>query len=184
MRTKGILAILGISLLLLTSVATPALAGIEPQPWKPQINKLNAVANDLAQINGRLNDVLMRFGVVPSARHAQMTGVPTPVPAGVEPSPFRGAVGKLNAMSHQLGVLYDRVNRVTAVLGSPPYDGRLLDALRNVRDEAQAIVTEIRLGIPPGGVSDPRVREALGNVNDGAQGIINLIDTFLNTPGH
>jgi len=156
-----ILAILGMSLVLFTSVAAPVFAGVEPSPWQPQINQLNAVTYNLAQINRHVNKAIIR--------------------AGVEPTPWQPQVNQLEAIANQLQVLNGRVNAVLEVLACPPDDIRVLDALANVRGGAQAIVTDIRLSCPP---DDQRVREALAEVSDEAQAIVDLIDTFLTTPGH
>jgi hypothetical protein len=151
-----ILAMLGMSLVLLTSVSAPVFAGVEPSPWQPQINQLNAVANNLAEINRHVDKIIIR--------------------AGVEPTPWKAQVNQLEAMAHQLGVLNGRVSAVLEVLGCPPDDNRVLDALQNVRDGAQAIVTDIRLGTPP---DDNRVQDALQEVSDGAQSIVDLVAPYL-----
>lgn len=153
-RLETGMAILGISMILFMSLATPALAGIEPAPWKAQVNKLNAVANDLAEINKRLHDISTRLGV--------------------EPTPwqpwYNGVEGELNAMANQLDALN---SRVSAVLGVPPEDQRVLIALRNVRDEAQGIIgTAGQIPLDPW-------REALGRVIGGAESIVDLANQFL-----
>ncbi|MBM4446524.1 MAG: hypothetical protein FJ023_04120 [Chloroflexi bacterium] len=151
-----ILAMLGMCLVLLTSVSAPVFAGVEPTPWQPQVNQLNAVTNNLAEINRHVDKAIIR--------------------AGVEPTPWKAQVNQLEAMAQQLSVLNGRVSAVLKVLGVPPDDQRVLDALQEVSDGAQAIVTDIRLGTPP---DDNRVREALQEVSDGAQAIVDLVDTFL-----
>jgi hypothetical protein len=156
-----ILAMLGMSLVLLTSVSVPVFAGVEPSPWQPQINQLNAVANNLAEINRHVDKIIIR--------------------AGVEPTPWQPQVNQLEAMAHQLQVLNGRASAVLEVLGVPPDDDRVLDALQEVSDGAQAIVTDIRLSTPP---DDDRIRDALQEVSNGAQAIVDLVDTFLMTPGH
>ena len=158
-RLETGMAILGISMILFMSLASPALAGVVPVPWKAQVNKLNAVANDLGEINRRLNDIYARVGV--------------------EPTPWQpwcnGVEGELNGMANQLNALYSRVN---AVLSAPPDDQRVLDALRNVRDEAHGVVN-IALTVPP----DPW-RDALDGVIFGAQSIVDLANPYLDGIGH
>jgi hypothetical protein len=51
-----ILAVLGISLLLLVGLVSPVSAGFEPCPFKA--NKLNAVAHQLNAIDAKLKAVL------------------------------------------------------------------------------------------------------------------------------
>jgi 16S rRNA A1518/A1519 N6-dimethyltransferase RsmA/KsgA/DIM1 with predicted DNA glycosylase/AP lyase activity len=79
-------------------------AGIEPVPWKPEINKLNAVENNLRSIHERINRVL------------------TIPPEPFTPSPnVNGAVGRLSAMENQLLLLNGLVFSVMdEVLQIPP----------------------------------------------------------------
>jgi hypothetical protein len=150
MRINGITAILGISLLLLTSVATPVMAGVEPTPWQPQINKLEAVANHLAAIRSQLDSGSIRMGVAPT--------------------PWQPQVNHLNAIAQQLGVLDNRVDAVLDVV--PAGDPNVEHALSHVASEAQGVVSDAEALDK---VLPPECDAALGNVISGAQSIIVLI---------
>ena len=149
-----ILAILGISLLLLMGVATPALAGVEPSPFQPQINQLNAVANDLAAIRSQLDAAAIR--------------------AGVKPSPWQPQVNRLNAIATQLGVLYDRVD--AALTGVPRSDPKVITARVNVGEGAVGIIYDVA-GLAR--VLPEECDDALSNVETGAKSIISLIGPVL-----
>ncbi|UCH51871.1 MAG: hypothetical protein JSV54_03765 [Chloroflexota bacterium] len=151
-----VLVVLLMSALLFTTVAAPVYAGVEPSPFKALVNKLNSVVNVLEEIRMHVDAVL----VLP----------PEPCLV-VPPEPcHKGTVNMLNAKAHQLNILYDRI----ATLGPPPDDSKVREALMNVRDAAQAIVDDIRLGYPP----DP-CREAMGDVSDAAQAIVDLANRLL-----
>jgi len=143
-----VLVVMLMSALLFTTVAAPVYAGVEPSPFKALVNKLNSVVNVLEEVRMHVDAVLVH----------------PPEPC------LEGAVNMLNAKAHQLNVLHDRI----AALGPPPDDGKVREALMNVRDAAQAIVDDIRLGYPP----DP-CREALGDVSDAAQAIVDLANRLL-----
>ncbi|MBT8350755.1 MAG: hypothetical protein KJO26_05925, partial [Deltaproteobacteria bacterium] len=98
------LAMLVCCMLIFMTFTAVAIAGTEPSPFKPEINKLNAVTNNLSSIHNRINKVL---------------GSP---PDDQSPSPnVNGAVGRLSAMDHQLVLLDGMVESIkNEVLGTPP----------------------------------------------------------------
>jgi cytochrome c556 len=52
------IAVLCISLLLLATVAAPAMAATPKDPYKSEVNKLNAMASELTSLNERLDKVV------------------------------------------------------------------------------------------------------------------------------
>ncbi len=133
-----------------------------PQPEPPGVSKLDAVVNVLEQVDQRLEHILSTTTVEDGKR--------TPAPDGL--------VGKLEAMANQLQVLDERVRDV---LIDPGDDGRVLEALEDVRDSAQSIVFRAGEGfIDPG--DDGRVFTALEAVGNSAQDIVNTAYEYLD-PG-
>jgi len=157
-KNMRIVTALCIGTLVLMSVASPAPA-FNPQPEPPaRANQLGAVVNNLVEVRIRLNVALAH--------------PPEPGMVGVE--------GQYDAMAIQLGVLYNRVNSVLHPPEpghAPPDDGRVLNALRTVRDQALGIVSDIiRNNHPP---DDQRVFDSLNRVLNGAQAIVDLADRFI-----
>jgi len=144
------MAILGMSLLLLTSVATLVMAGVEPSPWQPQIKKLEAVTNHLMAIRSQLNSGSIRMGV--------------------EPAPWQPQVNHLNAIARQLGVLERRVDAVLGVV--PADDPNVEQALSHVTNEALGVVSDAQALDE---ILPPECDAALNNVISGAQSLISLI---------
>ena len=139
-----------------------AWAGIEPSPWKPEINNLNAVENNLNSIGERANRVL----AVPPDPYA--------------PSPnVNGAVGRLSAMENQLVLLRGMVTSVMdEVLSVPPdpwVPADLLPALEGVRAASQGIADSINvyLTVPPDPWVPAEFISALTNVGIASQNIAN-----------
>ena len=163
MKQKLIIGIL-ITAMLLASLASPVSAGTQPSPFKA--NQLNAIANQLNAIDAKIKAVL---------------AVP---PDDIMPNP-NGLVGMLGATADKLGALYSRldavlasppddmttdervaltdvrdgaqgiVDTVDAVLGSPPDDQRVVDALNDVKAQAEASVELADTYLGTGGPADP-----------------------------
>lgn len=127
--TMRMIKILGLIALVLTVGAGStqmATAGIEPSPFKPEINKLNAFDNHLTAIQEIVNRVL---------------ACP---PNGNMP----GTVRRLSAMDRQLYLLDASVESlVEEVMGTQPDDQHdwndVVPALTSVKDTAQEIVRSI-----------------------------------------
>ncbi len=159
MRT---LAILGVSLFLLATIAAPVSAGVEPSPWQPQINELDAVTNHLVAIMMQLNTASILTGVVPSQFQ----------PMGFEPTPWQPAVSHLDAITTQLGVLGGRVDAALAIapssdLGVAASLAAVGAAAKDVADEAGAL----------DGLLPPECDAALAGVISVAGDIIALAGT-------
>lgn len=142
--------------------ASPLFAGVEPSPFQPAINKLNSITYAMDSIDGRLSSKL---------------SIP---PNDIMPCP-EGLIGLFSAMSNELGVLNNRLDRITSRLAIPPDDQRVLDALIGVRSGASSIVARAQagFGIPP---DDQRVLDSLYEVQMSAQGIVDSINGFLGLP--
>ena len=141
-----------IFLFCLTMIGTLALAGLEPMPFKPQINKLNAIQKSLNSIQ---TVVMQKLGIPPDP---------------VEPGPnVIGAVNSLEAKNRQLILLNGFLDSVMEeVLGFPPAPYRV--ALEGVRDASQGIADMIGefLSAPPNPYY-PEFLSALGDVRNLAQ---------------
>jgi len=147
-KARGFRYLTAVSLIFLILGLVPtAYAGIGTSPDE---GRLRAVGNNLDIINHRMN---VLFGVPPE-----------------EYWPY-AMVNQFRAMENQLDVLNGRVN---AVLGFPPdpCDPRVIDALTDVRDGSQAIVTTVDEAITND--MPPELVEALIGVRDRAQSIVDL----------
>ncbi len=108
--------------LLLFGITSSSLAGFEPTPWEPEINKLHSIELNIAAIQKRLDKL-----------------------GETEPSPM-GATNYLDAMGNQLGVLDTRLGDTLSLL--PPYNqldmqtqGDVFLSLDAIRADASAIGT-------------------------------------------
>lgn len=95
--------------LMMLIIVNAAGAGVEPSPFKPQLNKLNAISNVLESINKRLNHLLG-----PSDKSMKQN------PAGI--------AGQLRSMANQFRELETRIGEIEATF----------------RSEAVALPTEIK----------------------------------------
>ena len=171
MKKKTLLSVLLVSVFLLSGITVVAFAGLDPGPFKPEINKLGAIENSLNSIHERVKKVL---------------GYP---PDPYNPGPnVKGAVGRLYAMENQLELMNDfTLSVIEEVLDIPPdpvIPVEVRPALEAVRDSAQGIADEIKafLNIPP----DPYIPEfstALEAVQNSAQVIADNVNDYLNSPG-
>jgi len=160
MEKRKLAPVVAVAVCFLFALCSVAWAGIEPSPWKPEINKLNAVENNLRSIHERITRVLA-----------------TP-PDPWTPSPnVNGVVGRLSAMENQLllvnGML---VSVMDEVLGNPPdpfVPEDMLPALEGVRAASQGIADSINAYLTP--PPDPWVPaafiNALTNVGIASQNI-------------
>lgn len=58
MIRRNLGSVAAVAICFLFALCSGAWTGIEPSPWKPQMNKLKAVENQLESVNTRLQDVL------------------------------------------------------------------------------------------------------------------------------
>ena len=142
-------------------------AGTEPSPFKPEINRLDAVSHNLFSINERILKVL---------------GCP---PDDQQSCPDEnGAIGRLGAIDNQI-VLLDALTAsvVDEVLGTPPDDiDQIIDvlsALNSVGEGAETIAGTIRayLSCPPDDTTP--FSQALCMVGDSAQMMADNVQTFI-----
>ena len=131
LKPLGLLTLL-LGLVIGSSLST--MAGFDPTPFMPEINKLNAMDNHLNAIQNNINRVL---------------GMP---PDDQKP----GTVKRLSAIDRQLYLIDASMESVVEeVLGMPPDDQHGMDdlvpAVTSVKETAQGIVNSINeyLGIPP-----------------------------------
>ena len=147
-------------------------AGVEPSPFQPEKNQLEAVVNVLNSCLDRVQKVL-----VP----------PNPI---IIPGPaLNGAVNKLEAIDRQVNSLNDFVaDTIYSVMGvePSPFMGEISPALTNIGDVSEAIVTFIIehppdpcLPTDPGGVPPEPCSElniALMNLEDSATTLIDTVE--------
>lgn len=127
-RKMGLSVLLaGVAVLIL---AGTGVAGVEPSPFKPEINKLNAIENGLHSVGERVNLVLAS----PPGQNVQSPAV-------------QGVVGRLSAMGNQLSLLDGMINSVmdevlqTSPDGSVPKD--LIPALDGVKTASQTVADSV-----------------------------------------
>jgi len=167
------LAMIAFVLLICMSFTGAATAGTEPSPFRPEINKLNAVSHQLASINNRIVRVLS-----------------TP-PDDQMPRPkVRRAVRRLNAINSKLLRLDGRVESVMdVVLGCPPDDQcpvtDVLPALETVESAAQTIFNTIDayLGSPPDDTILVEFIDMLEAIQSAAQDIANICTYYIDIIG-
>ena len=139
-----------VALILLLTLVSPAMAGIEPSPWRSELGVLNSIVNCLSEVNQRVNAALARMGV--------------------GPSPFHSSVNQLEAMANQLDLLGSRLEGVLDAIPSEGGDEEVSSALLEVRNGALQIV---RQTAPPN--CPKEVAGALERVRDSAQAIADMI---------
>jgi hypothetical protein len=153
---KKISLLMGV-VLLTALIASTAYAGVEPSPFRTDSLRLENVSFGIVSIDTTLETVL-----------------------GIPPNEIRPIfiIVTLKAMSEQLRVLDSRVKDVLIRFGVPPDDGRVLEALNDVRAIANDVMVRAQRGssILP---NDQRVLNALHEVEMKAQMIINNVDSFI-----
>lgn len=154
-KARGLRYLAAVSLVVLCLGLVPAVnAGIVPSPFR-DVGQLGAVSNGLASINDRLIHVLS---------------------TQLDPSEI-GRVNQLGAMEGEIDVL----ERISAVLFAPqpepPDMPRVIVALTEVRDNAQAIVDTADAAL-----KNPREGEdtaELIGVREAAQDIVDRANEIL-----
>jgi hypothetical protein len=135
MGKRVFLSLVVAGMLLLGTVGV-CLAGVEPSPFEPEINKLHSIELNIAAINKRL------------AKFNEVDTLP------------EGATEYLNAMANQMQGLKARLEEVLLVVPLPSYDAPFigqdevvfaLDGIRGDSSEGYGIIENIvrRMGIGP-----------------------------------
>ena len=161
MEKRKLVPVVAVAVCFLFALCSMAWAGIEPSPWKPEINKLNALENNLRSIHERVNRVL---------------GAP---PDPWTPSPnVNGVVGRLSAMENQLLLVNSMlVSVMDEVLGTPPPDpwvpADMIPALQGIKAASQGIADSVNayLSVPPDPWVPAAFISALTNVRNASQNI-------------
>ena len=99
-RKPSLLVLLALLILALANLAG---AGVDPSPFKPQLNKLNSISNELDSINKRLNYLLVPTGSSPKADAA-------------------GVANQLGSMAEQFRELGARINDIHATFEDDSID--------------------------------------------------------------
>jgi hypothetical protein len=163
MQMKKTAALIVLVLLLL--LVLPAMAGVEPSPFAPQIGKLNSIANSLSSVSQRLNAAYTRMGV--------------------GPSPFRSEVNQWEAEANKLDVLQGRLDLVVIVLEDEELDTDVEDALVKVKEAAKSVVEATKQweeGEP--GNNGGLLPDALVPVREGAEAIVSSVNEILRYNGY
>jgi hypothetical protein len=146
-----------VALVLLALLISPAMAGVGPSPFRPELGKLNAIVNGLSELQRRVG-----------------AAVPAPdTPRGVEPSPFRDGANQLIAAAHQLLVLGSRLERVLAVQDVRG-DDAVNSALREISRGAEAIADLTQPDDVVGDIQD-ELETAKASVYNAALAILNQL---------
>jgi hypothetical protein len=143
-----------VALVLLPLLVSPAIAGIEPSPFQPELRKLNAIINCLSELEQRVG----------AAAGGPITS------SGIEPSPWR-AVNQLDAAARQLRVLGGHLEAVLAVPDVQD-DDAVNAALLEIVDWVKLISYETRT--EPSG-EPTELETAMLKVNGAAEAILNQL---------
>ena len=157
-------SVIVLAILLLSGIASPVSAGVEPSPFKDEINKLGSIVNNLDSINRRVE----HKGVVP--------------PNDQKPGTLIGTVNSLGAMENDLERIDGRLGGLIDTLPHNPQDlpEDVLAALGEVKAGAQCIVDSINdILRDPSGDPDGLFEEALIGVRSSALAIIGTVDDYL-----
>ena len=156
-------SVLIIAVLMLSGLATPVSAGVEPSPFR-DINVLNSMVNELGSVERRTGFILAH--------------PPDPVKPGLI-----GDLNRLDAMGDDLERLD---NRLGGLIGTHPINSQdlpedVIAAYGDVKAGAQGIVDDINayLRDPTGGNPSNDFDEALIGLRSSAQQIITTINTYL-----
>jgi len=156
-------SIIIVCVFLLSGIAVLALAGIDPNPFRPEINQLGATANILNSANDR---------VVKSISN----------PPSDEPSPaLNGAVNRLNAINNQLISVDNMVESIAGeVMGIDPnpFHEDVVSALEGVKGAAQGIVDYIHDNPMSSEVPEQFIL-AVMNVQNSAQAIVDTAEYYI-----
>jgi hypothetical protein len=160
------LSVLLAGLMLVVSYGN-GVAGIEPSPWKPEINKLNAVENGLHSIHERVSRVL-----------ATPPDPWTPSPA------VQGVVGRLSAIGNQLslldGMLISVMDEVLQTSPGQAVPEDMLPALGGVKAASQAVVDSVSAFLTASPPAPVAFIDALTNVKHLSQTLVEDAVSYLN----
>jgi hypothetical protein len=158
------LAMFTFLMLISLTFTVAATAGIEPSPFKPEINKLYASENMLSVIE---NVVTITIANPP------VDGAPSPN--------LNGALNKLATTDIRVGSVSGFITSIyEEVMGTEPSPFRidLVPAFEAVKGAAQDIVDVIGRYVPPGEVPSQFI-EALGSVKGSAQIIVDNAQQYI-----
>ncbi|NWG04313.1 MAG: hypothetical protein HXY44_15785 [Syntrophaceae bacterium] len=156
---KRILLSVFVAGLLVLGITGGGIAGVEPAPWEPEINKLHSIELNIAAIEKRL---------------VKLDGDETLPP---------GTVNYLNAMENKLGVLDTRLADTLYLL--PPYDqldtetrGEVFISLDAIRTDASGMIDIFSSIAKRMGIEPSPWREILNSIVGRINGYIRPTDTL------
>jgi hypothetical protein len=146
--------------LMTLALTNPAVAGVEPSPFKSQLNKLNSISNVLDSINKRLNHLLVPTGRSPKA----------------DPS---GVADQLGSMAEQFRELRARMGDVHATFGDDPVDlpAEIRESLDIIERQTSDIADLAQLVF----FKEARVMSALHELKTNIKAFAGRVAGFLNT---
>lgn len=158
MRRKSIV-FMAFALIMLTLVNVGA-AGVEPSPFKSQLNKLNSISNVLDSINKRLNHLLAPTGRSPKADAS-------------------GVADQLGSMAEQFRELRVRINDVHATFADDSIDlpKEIQESLDIIERQTSDIADLAQLVF----FKEARVMSALQELKINIKGFAGRVAGFLNT---
>jgi hypothetical protein len=145
-------------------VISGVMAGIEPSPFQPQINQLNASENILSSIEQVVTITI---------ENPPIEGQPSPN--------LTGALNKLEATDVRVTSVSGFITSIyEEVMGTEPSPFRadIVPALEYVKMAAEDIVNAIARYAPPAGVPQQFI-DALGAVGFSAQGIVDDVQLYI-----
>jgi len=165
------LAMIAFLMLICISFTSAATAGIEPSPFRPEINKLNAVSHQLASIHDRIIKVLS----CPPGKRSRC-------------SKINGAVNRLSAVEKQLIRKGVRITSVFENILSTPSDDIHPDTLlvlSEIRDAAHGISDSIDayFATPPDNTTPVEFIDMLGAIQSAAQDIAKICTYYIDIIG-
>jgi hypothetical protein len=158
-------SVIVLTILLLSGLATPVSAGVEPSPFRDEVNKLGSIVNQLDSIGQRVEHA----GVVP--------------PNDQKPGTLRGTLNRLDAMGGDLERMDSRLGGLIGEFPNNPQDlpEDVIAALGEVKSEAQGIVDSINeyLRDPTNGDPPKVLTIALVGVLANAQQMVGRVNNYL-----
>ena len=157
-------SVIVLAILLLSGLATPVSAGVEPSPFRDDTNKLGSIVNNLGSVDRRVGFVL--------------THPPDPCKSGM-----KGDLNRLDAMAGDLERLDNRLGGLIGEFPNNPQDlpEDVIAALSEVKSEAEGIVDRINDYLRDHGDGDPgnEFKEALVGVRTNAQQMVSRVNNYL-----
>ena len=149
-----------VSILMVLFIVNAAGAGVEPSPFKPQLNKINSISNVLESINKRLNYLLGTLG--------KSTG---PSPSGIS--------DQLRSMAYQVRELETRIGEIDATFrnDSVALPTEIKESLATVERLTYGIADSAKLGFFKEEMAVSAMHELKATIRAFAGRVAHVVDT-------